>query len=37
MSLRSCYRGLGQIRRTAAIDPWLERIYPTALIDSTPI
>ena len=35
--LGSCYRGPGQIRRRAAIDPWLERIYPTTLIDSTPI
>ena len=24
----------GQIRRRAAIDPWLERIYRTALFDS---
>jgi hypothetical protein len=32
--LGSCYRGLGQIRRRAAIDPWLERIYRTALFDS---
>ena len=35
--LGSCYRGLGQIRRRAAIDPWLERIYRTTLIDSAPI
>ena len=34
--LGSCYR-LGQVRRRAAIDPWLERIYRTALFDSTPI
>jgi hypothetical protein len=27
-------RGLGQIRRRAAIDPWLERIYRTTLFDS---
>jgi hypothetical protein len=32
--LGSCYRGLGQIRRRAAIDPWLERIYRTTLFDS---
>jgi hypothetical protein len=30
-------RWLGQIRRRAAIDPWLERIYRTTLFDSTPI
>jgi hypothetical protein len=32
--LGSRYRGFGQIRRLAATDPWLERIYPTALFDS---
>ena len=32
--LGSCYRGLGQIRRRAAIDPWLERIYRTTFFDS---
>jgi hypothetical protein len=32
--LRSCQRGFDQIRRFAATDPWLERIYPTALFDS---
>jgi hypothetical protein len=32
--LGSCYRGLGQIRRRAVIDPWLERIYRTTLLDS---
>ena len=32
--LGSRYRGLGQIRRGAAIDPWLERIYRTTFFDS---
>jgi hypothetical protein len=32
--LGSCCRGRDQIRRRVAIDPWLERICPTALFDS---
>jgi hypothetical protein len=32
--LGSRYRRLGQIRRRAAIDPWLERIYRTTFFDS---
>ena len=32
--LASCCRGPVQIRRRAAVDPWLERIYQTALFDS---